>query len=318
MKKKLFAILILSLVFILTLIGCTPNYTKMQISTGEDGGLDTLMLSDIRFDGSSTDNVRRNMIKNMIADKKPEFIAINGNTVNCNNNGEVMRQAAEFFDSFDIPWAVSLGELDINGSTSKKGLIKILTDKSLKNSLVMRGENYEYNYILEIVDTKNKVKNILYFLDTSVRCSDQLVEWYQNTAKNLSYKYLDRQGEMLNSHIFINKPLSGFAKSPNNTGSSAYQVTPWENSDNLQKAVGALKSTRAVFAGFDNMANGAEFKYQENLQYAYIRTMLFDSSMTGDTYLAQKKVVGCSFYQFRDTKYVDIDATYYSPDSYKS
>lgn len=317
MRKKVFVILILSLLLSVALIGCNTNRTKIQISAGEDASLATLMLSDIRFDGSATDQVRQNMITAMVEERKPEFIAINGNIVNCKNNGQVMQMAAEFFDSFDIPWATSIGKLDIAGNTSKSGILKILTNSKLKNSMVMRGESYDYNYVLEVVDSKNNVKNILYFIDTSERCSDQLVEWYKNTTINLSYKYLDRQGEKLNSHIFINNALPGFAENPENKDD--YTVTIWENSASFQKAIIDSNSTRAVFAGYDNKARGAEFFYKNrsDLKFAYIRTMIFDSSMSGENYQNQRRYVGYSFYGFRDTKYVDIDSYERNPESYK-
>lgn len=314
MKKKIFAVLVLSMLLVLALIGCDNTLSKIQLAGGSDSELTTLMLSDIRFDGSGADDVRERMITQMIEDKKPEFIAINGNIVNCQNNGAMMKKAVAFIDSFDIPWATSIGELDVKGNTSKKEIVKILTDKKLKNSLVLRGDSYNYNYVLEMLNYSGKVKNLLYFFDTSERCTDEVVEWYRNTAKNLSFKYADKQGELLHSHLFVNKPLPGFDKHPTNY--DKYTITPWENSGILEKAVIELKSTKSVLAGFDNLANGAEFDRQNNLRYAYIRTMLFDSSMDGDIYKEQKGKIGCSTYSFRDTSYVDINAYEYNPDKF--
>ncbi len=82
-----------------------------------------------------------------------------------------MKKAVSFIDSLGIPWATSIGELDVAGDTNKKQIMRILTDSKLKNSMVMRGENYKYNYVLEIVDRSNKVSNLLYFVDTAEECS---------------------------------------------------------------------------------------------------------------------------------------------------
>ncbi len=171
MKKKIIAILVLSMLLIAVLIGCDINVEKRQISTGDDSMLKTLILTDIRFDGSDTDLVREKMISKMVKDRNPEFIAITGNIVNARNNGEVMKKAVSFIDSLGIPWATSIGELDVAGDTNKKQIMRILTDSKLKNSMVMRGENYKYNYVLEIVDRSNKVSNLLYFVDTAEECS---------------------------------------------------------------------------------------------------------------------------------------------------
>jgi len=76
MKKKIIAILVLSMLLIAVLIGCDINVEKRQISTGDDSMLKTLILTDIRFDGSDTDLVREKMISQMVKDRNPEFIAI--------------------------------------------------------------------------------------------------------------------------------------------------------------------------------------------------------------------------------------------------
>ncbi len=75
MKKKIIAILVLSMLLIAVLIGCDINVEKRQISTGDDSMLKTLILTDIRFDGSDTDLVREKMISKMVKDRNPEFIA---------------------------------------------------------------------------------------------------------------------------------------------------------------------------------------------------------------------------------------------------
>ncbi len=183
MKKKVIAVLVLSLILIFALIGCDVKLEKIQLAMGSDTKLKTLILTDIKFDGTSADDVRERIITNLVNQREPEFIAINGNIVNAENNGDVMKKAVKFIDSFGIPWATSIGELDVKGNTPKKKIVKILTDKSLKNSMVLHGESYEYNYILEVVDTKSSIKHLFYFIDTSERCSDELVEWYTNTIK---------------------------------------------------------------------------------------------------------------------------------------
>lgn len=317
MKRKIIAILVLSLVLICALIGCDVKLEKMQLAMGSDTKLKTLILSDIKFDGTQTDAVRERMITSMIQQREPEFIAINGNIVNAENNGEVMKKAVEFIDSFDIPWAASIGELDVKGDTSKKKIVKILTDKNLKNSLVLRGESYKYNYILEVVDTKSSIKHLFYFIDTSERCSDELVEWYSNTIKNISFKNVDKKGNMLKSEIFINKPLPAYTENEDAINNNGYEVSVWENSAIFENAILNSNSTKAVYAGTDNLANGAYHRKKEIL-FAYVVTMSFDSSMSGETYNMQKNKVGCSYYDFTDTSRVDsLSSIRKKPDDFK-
>ena len=311
MKKKIFAILILCTILLLALIGCDYKPERRQISTGDDNKLTTLVLTDIRFDGSAADSVRERMISSVVSERKPEFIAIAGNIVNAENNGEIMKKAVEFIDGLGVPWAASIGELDVKGKTSKKGIMNILTNKKLKNSMVMRGYNYEYNYVLEIVDYKNKVNNLLYFVDTSVECSDTFVEWYKNTITNLSFKFQDVQGQLLNSRVFMNRPLPIYA---DNLQSDTFEVHAWGNSIDFQKAVIDLKSTKNVIAGFDDLANGAQFKHKE-ISFAYSRSMLFASSMQGDLYRQQQVQTGCIVCEFSDSSITNINQIFKNPNN---
>lgn len=321
MKKKIFAILIMGIVLVACLVGCNDKLGKIQISAGSDNSLATLILTDICFDGTPADTVREKMITKMVNDgigsgntkDEYEFIAITGNMVNCEDNGKVMKKAAEFIDSFGIPWAMSIGERDVKGKTNKKGIINILTDKSLKNSLVMRGDSYDYNYCLEVVKSDKKVNNLFYFLDTSVPCDDKLVDWYRNVTKNKSFSYADVQGKLINSHIFMNRALPIFEENANKT----YEVKPWAKSDDLQKAIFSMDSTKSIIAGFDEYTNGARFNSDKGVHIAYVKSMYFNSSMTGDNYKKQADYAGCSYQKFGSST-VYLSTKSYSPENYKN
>ncbi len=312
MKKKIIAILVLSMLLIAVLIGCDINVEKRQISTGDDSMLKTLILTDIRFDGSDTDLVREKMISKMVKDRNPEFIAISGNIVNARNNGEVMKKAVSFIDSLGIPWATSIGELDVAGDTNKKQIMRILTDRKLKNSMVMRGENYKYNYVLEIVDRSNKVSNLLYFVDTAEECSDTFVEWFQNTVINLSFKYKEVTGQILNTQVFMNRPLPVYADAKDRNKDD---IHPWENGITFQKAIINNKLARTVLAGFD-MISGTLTYETRDIRFVYVKPMNFDSSMTGDKYNKQKTLLGCSSCDFSSSTDIRITPHTYLPDDF--
>lgn len=305
MKKKIFAIFILCFILVAALIGCSNKVEKKLLAMNDDTELNTLILSDIRFDGSAADGVRMRMIEDMVDTRKPEFIAITGNIVNCNNNGEVMKKAAAFIDSFNIPWATSIGELDVKGNTSKKNIVKILTNKDLKYSMVMRGESYEYNYIINVVTNKNKIEHLFYFIDTSVACSDTFVEWYKNSVETISFKNMDKKGDKLKSQIFINRPLPYYENYIEAINKNEFEPSIWENSKSFEDAIFKMKSTKSVIAGFDYLANGYIGERPQEILFTYTLTMCFDSSMTGDVYNKQKGRVGASYFNFRSASYVD-------------
>lgn len=320
MKKKFLTIFVLCMILIGVLVGCgLPSVGKKQLSTVNDSRLRTLILSDVRFDGSAADVVREKMISTMVERREPEFIAITGNLVNCRNNGEVMKKAAAFIDSFGIPWAMSLGELDVKGNTSPNKIMRILMDQSLQNSMVMRGDSYKNNYILEVVDGStgsNKVINLLYFVDTTEECTDKFVEWYKNTITELSYKYNEVQGRIMQSHVFMNRPLPAFADNTSAISSKGYEVHPWANSTIFQDAIYKSDSTKTVFAGFDEGTDGS-YHDGARTKFVYVRTMMFDSSMTGEKYDKQKKQTGYSSCEFGTSSSINLSQTYrYSPDDY--
>ena len=58
-----------------------------------------------------------------------------------------------------------------------------------------------------------------------MECSDTFVEWYKNTITNLSFKFQDVQGQLLNSRVFMNRPLPIYA---DNLQSDTFEVHAWE------------------------------------------------------------------------------------------
>ena len=317
MKKKIITILLLSLLLVTVLIGCTKVEKKL-LAMNEYTELDTLILSDIRFDGTAADDIRMRMIEDMVNTRNPDFIAITGNLVHCKNNGEVMKKAALFFDNFAIPWATSIGELDVQGNTSKKQIVNILTNNKLKYSMVMRGESYEYNYIISVVNKNNGIEHLFYFIDTSVECSDTFVEWYKNTITSISFKNVDKKGDTLRSQVFMNRPLPLYKNYSIVINNNNVEPSPWANSQIFEDAIFKMKSTKAVIAGYDNLANGYSGERIQEVLFTYTVTMLFDSSMTGDNYMLQKGRIGGTYYNFRDASYVDsLNRIMRDPENFK-
>lgn len=326
MKRKLFIILALCLVLSFSLMACTEVGTleKRDLQTGKgDDKVNTLLLTDIRFDGSEADSVRERMITKMIEDKAKtkdaiEFIAIAGNIVNCEENGKVMKKAAKFLDSFDIPWATSIGELDVKGKASKNEIVDILTSKTLKNSMFMRGESYEYNYCLKMVKENGGLVNIMYFVDTSVSCSDEFVEWYKNMTTNISFQNATIQGKMINSHIILNRALPMIKETAGTINIADKTISLWRNGSKLQDAIIALGSTKSILFGFDSL-NDYKINNVKNAQWGYIRSMAFNSAMDekDQKFKEQASMNGCSYYAFGPSDYVNVQNIRLSPIDFK-
>ena len=110
----------------------------------------------------------------------------------------------------------------------------------------------------------------------------------------------------------MNRPLPIFV---DNLQSDSLEVHPWANSINFQKTIVDLKSTKNVFVGYDDLANGAQFSYKE-IKFAYSRSMLFDSSMQGDLYKKQQIQTGCLVCDFSDSSIASPSQLFYNPKDY--
>lgn len=315
MRKKVITILAMCAILIFALMGCTTStLEEKKLSTKNDAKLNTLILSDVCFDGSKADEVRKKIINQALTDKKNvEFIAITGNLVNAQNNDEIMKKAVEFVDSLGIPWAMSLGELDVKGKANAKQIMKILTNKNLKNSYVMRGDSYLNNYCLKVEKSNGQLIDLMFFVDTSVACTKEFVEWYQNIVKNISMNSTQVQGTMINSHIFMNRPLPVFRE---NEQVSSFDISVWKDSVDFEKAIKNLKSTKSVATGFDPVKS--YYINKGDIHFAHISTMSFDSSMkTNDKdFIERANQVGVGYYEYDESKYVHITNIHYSPITY--
>ena len=303
------------------LAGCAPDNGSFEIdkvhhvTTGDDSELNVLTVSDIMFDGSSNDAVRKEMITGLInrtvgSDQNQkiepyELIVVNGNTVNGSNNGELMTMAVEFFDSFEVPWAITIGKSDVTGSQSKTDVMNILK-KSVYGVMSKATYYDESSYLVDVFTEKDRFISTLYFIDTSVECSDELVNWYANTVTSYGYAYADKDGQNVNSMIYMNTPLSKLGDYEEDRYTDRGEVTVWENSKNFEKKIIELASTRAVFVGCDTL-NDYALPVVNNIRWAYSRSMYFPSNVDieSEEFKKQSNKNGARRINITDSKYVD-------------
>lgn len=295
--KKILAVVVCCLLLIGGLTACIDNDKPLgdydYITTGEDSELNTLVLSEIRFDGSSMDTIKKQIISDIVSkqdenaeknEESYELVVFNGNTVYGQNNGKLMKDAIAFFDTLNVPYAINLGELDVKGNTSKKELMKMQIQS--KNSIYKKAYIYDSsNYLVQVKSNSGKYITSLMFMDSSSECSEGQIEWYKNTISNLGYTYADVDGNKVSTMLFCSKALPFFADRITDR-----ELIVWEGSDKLQKEVISNKSTKGVFVShyFENYKEYSSGEY--SIRWNYTRNMYIPSDIdtTSDSF---KKIV---------------------------
>lgn len=291
--KKIFACLAAMLVLTLGLAGCVNESYVDNLDTGDNGDLSVLVLSDIMFDGSSLDDVKTQAINAIVnhrdkednndKNKKPyELIVVNGNIVNGNDNGGLMKKAVALFDSFEIPWAITLGDKDIQGKANRDKIVKIIKKSKycvLNSASVMKYD--DTNYAINVNTTTNpKLVSTLYFLDSTQPVTQGLVDWYTTMVNNNNNGIVNNAKDNVSSVVFSNKPISKFADKYEEHKQDNYEykqpVTVWEGSELLEKAIVNANGdprSKLYVAGCDTLNYFNFYSNSSNIQWVYSRSM---------------------------------------------
>lgn len=310
------------------LVGCTAQGEIKAILTGneeqDDSKLTALVLADIRFDGSSLDDIRKNIIKDIIAkqgveneyDKAEpyEVLVLNGNTVKGTENGKLMQDAVKFFDSLDIPWAITLGEKDIEGNTSKDDIINII--KKSKNCLIKHAEVYGANYVVDVKTSQDKFVSTMYFMDSSTPCTAEQTEWYVNMVEKRGFEYSDVAGKNVRSIMFSSKAVDKFNEADEWTHYRE-EVTVWEDSMQLQNELIRLKSLRGYFAGHDTL-NAQGDDDASGVRWSYVRSMYLPNiDKTSEEFKNYRDNLGYMKINLSDDNYVISHNKSFNLDEYE-
>lgn len=246
--KKFFASLLAMLMLTFCLVGCAHTGYDGDLVTGKDGDFSVLVLSDIMFDGSSLDDIKTKAITAIVnhmdreqdKERNPyELIVINGNTVNGKDNGSLMKKAVAFFDSFEIPWAITLGDKDIQGKADKKQIVSTIKKSQYCIINATNAQLYnDTNYALNVYTSTNpKLVSTLYFLDSTEPVTQELVDWYTTMVDNNNRGIVTNAKENVSSVVFSHKPVSKFAENNREDYGYNQDVTVWEGSELLTNAI---------------------------------------------------------------------------------
>ena len=175
----------------------SSQYVAHNVSVKEDGEFKILYLTDLHFINSEVtsetvvadytlrDEWAMTAVTAIVEEADPDMIVVTGDMVfthnlvkmitQTNDNYAAFKKAADFVDSFGIPWAFTFGNHDEEGSLSKDAdeakaiLAEYLRSDSIKHCLFSDGPeeiNGCGNYIINVVNRDHSVNTSLVFFDS--------------------------------------------------------------------------------------------------------------------------------------------------------
>ncbi len=174
-------------------------------------------------------------VGDIIEEAQPDFIVVTGDIAYVNgftqflvpvghtDNLKAMTKFAEYMETFEIPWAATLGNHDQEGDYSREDIGNYLS--SLQYCVFENGPEdiMGYgNYAVNILNSDGTLNTSLIMMDSnSYRNPDDLtgkskadsihddqVEWYENTLERIKEKYSLQ--EMPTSLLFFHIPLTEY------------------------------------------------------------------------------------------------------------
>lgn len=171
MKKKITCLCLL--VSTLSLLGCSA---KQNIPADSDSYVKSLawkdnfrvlQLTDIHWNFTTDIPLQKAFLKATIEDANPDLLIITGDST-LDANEEIVTTLYDFIDSFEIPFAVTFGNHDRQGTFSPRWLSNLLLNE--KNSLYTEVEDNltgKSNYVIDLLTGGKKIAWQLFLLDSN-------------------------------------------------------------------------------------------------------------------------------------------------------
>lgn len=214
---------------------------------------------------------------------KPDLIVLNGDTF-MDVNSYVVDSFFNFIDSFNIPFAYTYGNHDLQGLYSNKYIDSVV--KKCRNSVLKNPKDNVYgnsNYVINLKEN-NETKWQIYVMDSNTYFGmnydvihDDQIEWYKNEirlANNLTNDINKSSTDLIPSLAYFHIPLEEFEEAWDDvnrtvSGKSGDSVWRMEESSGvaygyrsnlLFETMNSFRSTRGIICGHDHI-NYSDFHY---------------------------------------------------------
>lgn len=160
--------------------------------------LKIVQFTDVHWvDGGESDQKTLALMRMILHEEKPDFVAITGDLIYGERNKSDLRLALAPVLEANIPWAYVFGNHDTEWGHSREELC--LEAKTLPNCMMERGDTGIAgvgNYVIRVNDAQGHTRWALYFLDSNDYNADEQVggygyiqrsqiDWYVNAAQSL-------------------------------------------------------------------------------------------------------------------------------------
>lgn len=284
-------------------IGSPLSLSKENVLSSPLDELKILQLADMQFYSRIGEITAFRTARKTISKAKPDMLVLTGDNVSMDSKKIHVRQLATFLDTFEIPWALVMGNHDYESCASAQTQSEIY--EQAKYSLFKKGtvENSYGNYAYK-VQLDGAICYALLFMDSgSTGFEEKHVAWYEETVSALG---TDGDGKKLKSGVFFHIPTEETA-----LAYEAYLLDPTlgsgeknedfclqERNVGLFAKAKELGSTNAFIYGHDHINSlvmnyqgiqlcyglkcGRSSYYQKNLLGGNLYTVKKDGSLTVD------------------------------------
>lgn len=268
--------------------GCLKIDKENNALISDSEQIKILQLTDVQFQSYISQSVAFYAIKKTVRKINPDMICFTGDMLDNKSNENHLRAFITFMDSFECPWAVTMGNHDYKSNVSM--LVQDEIYSSAENCLYKKGDiessfgNYHYNIIYN-----DKAVFSLVFMDSMIDgFTLEHALWYEQT---ISKNCVLLDGAIIPSFVFYHIPTVDTVNaiklydenSTIGTGEINESVDAQKSDVGLFDKIYRLGSTKAVFYGHDHVNNAIIDYNGIKLCYGLKtgRTSYFDKSLQG-------------------------------------
>ncbi|MDX8337733.1 metallophosphoesterase [Draconibacterium sp. IB214405] len=260
----------------LTILFCVYGFTQAQNSTNPElkfnaeGKFKILQFTDIHFKYNSfrSDSVLL-LMKAAVNDEKPDLVVLTGDVVCSKHTKKAWLKLATIFTEAEVPWAVTLGNHDIEEELTGKEIMETICD--LPYCITEDGPEEisgNGNYVLKVRShSSEKTEAVLYCIDSHSGLKKEAglgsydwikwdqVNWYREQSRKLT---AENNGNPYPALAFFHIPLPEYNQvwgMETTIGVKNEKVCSPDINSGMYNAFVESEDVMAMFVGHDHVNN---------------------------------------------------------------
>lgn len=189
-----------------------------KLEYGPSGTLTIAQFTDLHWEnGGEGDQLTKRLMESVIDAENPDLIVFTGDIIDslaCEDPRQSFRQAVSVAEERGVLWAAVFGNHDTEAEVTREQLMEVQREHAFcfsqpgPNEITGIG-----NYVIEIMDRRNELDKVLYFLDSGSYSLNRVsgygsiardqIAWYES----MSSGYRRRYGRPVPALAFFHIPL---------------------------------------------------------------------------------------------------------------